>query len=158
MCDRSHTVLAYAHVGFFSCLPHISGKQSFHDNRLFIFHAFVALKLLVSLIGRLAACSARINIDRQTDRWTDRPSTITLAVHARRGLIGERERANLVVRSSGILYILCRRRRTSCKCALNNFQIFTHFHTRCLSRYAPIDLASPRTLLHSVACAATFGD
>ena len=40
----------------------------------------------------------------------------------------------------------------------NNFQIFTHFHTRCLSRYAPIDLASPRTLLHSTACAATFGD
>ena len=63
---------------------------------------------------------------------------------------------------------ICRRRRTSCKCACaasnallfirNNFQTFTHFHTRCLSRYAPIDLASPRTLLHSVACAATFGD
>ena len=55
-------------------------------------------------------------------------------------------------------------RRTSCKCACaasnallfirNNFQIFTHFHTRRRS----IDLASPTTLLHSTACSATFGD
>ena len=55
-------------------------------------------------------------------------------------VIGERERANLVVRSSGIfclyIYIYICRRRTSCKCAcaasnalLLNFQFFTHFHT-----------------------------
>ena len=66
---------------------HISGTQSFQENRLFYFHAFVALKLLVSLIGRLVACTARISVDRQTDKQTDRPSTVTLAAHARRGLI-----------------------------------------------------------------------
>ena len=36
-----------------------------------IFHALVALKLLVSLISRLVACSARIVVDRQTNRQTD---------------------------------------------------------------------------------------
>ena len=70
---------------------HISGTLSFQENRLFYFHAFVALKLLVSLIGRLVACTARISVDRQTDRQTDkqtdRPSTVILAAHARRGLI-----------------------------------------------------------------------
>ena len=58
--------------------------------------------------------------------------------------------------------------RTSCKCACaalyallfirNYFQTFTYFHTRHIPRDAPIDLASKRTLLHSTACAATFGD
>ena len=47
-----------------------------------IFRALVALKLLVSLISRLVACSARIVADRQTDRQ----STVTLTAHARRGL------------------------------------------------------------------------
>ena len=46
------------------------------------FHALVALKLLVSLISRLVACSARIVVDKQTHR----PTTVTLAAHARRGL------------------------------------------------------------------------
>ena len=32
------------------------------------FHALVALKLLVSLISRLVACSTRIVADKQTDR------------------------------------------------------------------------------------------
>ena len=103
---------------------------------------------------------------------SDHPTSTSTKVQVTLGrnhccIIGERERANLVVRSSGIfclykIYI----RRTSCKCACAasnallfirnfSFQFFTHFH---LSRYAPIDLASPRTLLHSTACAATFGD
>ena len=56
-------------------------------NRHIIFHALVALKLLVSLISRLVACSARIVVDRQTNRQTHRPTTVTLAAHARRGLI-----------------------------------------------------------------------
>ena len=60
-------------ISFFS--RHISGTQSFQENRLFAFHAFVALKLLVSLsvslIGRLVACSARTRVDKQTDRQTD---------------------------------------------------------------------------------------
>ena len=49
----------------------------------FYFLAHVPLKLLVSLISRLVACSARIVVDRQTHRTT----TVTLAAHARRGLI-----------------------------------------------------------------------
>ena len=36
-----------------------------------IFHALVALKLLVSLISRLVACNARIVVDRQTDTQTN---------------------------------------------------------------------------------------
>ena len=35
------------------------------------FHALVALKLLISLISRLVACSARIVVDKQTERQTD---------------------------------------------------------------------------------------
>ena len=34
--------------------------------------ALVALKLLVSLISRLVTCSARIVVDRQTERQTHR--------------------------------------------------------------------------------------
>ena len=55
---------------------HISRTQSFQENRPFIFQARVALKPLVSLIGRLVTCSARISIDRQTDRQTDKPTTV----------------------------------------------------------------------------------
>ena len=47
---------------------------------LVYFRALVALKLLVSLISRLVACSARC-------KKTDRPSTVTLAAHAPQGLI-----------------------------------------------------------------------
>ena len=46
----------------------------------------MVLKPLISLIGRLVACSARISVDTQTDRHTDTRSTVTLAAHARRGL------------------------------------------------------------------------
>ena len=68
-------------------IGHISRTQSFQQNRHIIFHALVALKLLVSLISRLVACSARIVVDRRTDGRTHRPTTVTLASHARRGLI-----------------------------------------------------------------------
>ena len=47
------------------------------------FLALVALKLLVSLISRLVACSARIVEDKYT--YTDRTTTVALAAHARRG-------------------------------------------------------------------------
>ena len=46
------------------------------------FDALVALKMLVSLISRLVACSP----SRQTDRQTHRTTTVTLTAHARRGL------------------------------------------------------------------------
>ena len=72
------------HIGFFTCFSrHISRTQSFQQNCHIIFLALVALKLLVSLISRLVACSVRIVVDRQTHR----PSTVTLAAHACRGLI-----------------------------------------------------------------------
>ena len=56
-------------------IGHISRTPSFQQNRHINFHALVALKLLVSLISRLVACSARIVVDRQTDRQTHRPCT-----------------------------------------------------------------------------------
>ena len=44
--------------------------------------------------------------DRQTDTQTHRPSTVTLAAHARRGIIiGERERANLYSRTTGAIFL-----------------------------------------------------
>ena len=52
----------------------VSGKSPF------FFQARIVLKPLVSLIGRLVACSARISVDTHTQ--TD---TVTLAAHARRG-------------------------------------------------------------------------
>ena len=58
------------------------------QNRRVIFHALVALKLLVSLISRLVAWSVQIVVDRQTNRQTNRhrttTCTVTLAAHARR--------------------------------------------------------------------------
>ena len=57
------------HIGFFACF--ISRTQSFQQTRHIIFHALVALKLLVTLLSRLVACSARIVVYRQTNRHTD---------------------------------------------------------------------------------------
>ena len=73
------------HIGFLACFHAISLERS--RNRHISFLALVALKLLVSLISRLVACSARIAIDRHTDTQTHRTTTVTLAAHARRGLI-----------------------------------------------------------------------
>ena len=65
--------------------------QYFYENRHFKNQASVALNPLVSLFGRLVARSGRKRGNRQTDGRTDgqtyRPSTVTLAAHARRGLI-----------------------------------------------------------------------
>ena len=59
------------HIGFFSLFSrHISRTQSFQQNR-HIFLALAALKLLVSLISRLVACSVRIVVDRQADKQND---------------------------------------------------------------------------------------
>ena len=48
------------------------------------FLARIVLKLMVSLIDHLVACSTRISVDRQTDK----PSTETLAAHAHAGVVG----------------------------------------------------------------------
>ena len=60
------------HIGFFACFHaiRISRTQSFQQN-CHIIHALVALKMLVSLISHLVACSARIVGNRQTDRHTE---------------------------------------------------------------------------------------
>ena len=67
--------------------------QSFQENRLIQFQVRVVLKPLVSLIGHLVACSARISVDTHTHthtrRQTDKP---TLAAHARRGLMSANPR------------------------------------------------------------------
>ena len=47
---------------------HISRTKSFQENRLIIFQAPIVRNPLVSLMGRLVACSARISVDTQTDR------------------------------------------------------------------------------------------
>ena len=61
----------YAYWLFSLFSRHSSRTQSFQRNRHFSFLALVALKLLVSLISRLVACSARIVADKQTNTQTD---------------------------------------------------------------------------------------
>ena len=75
----------YAYWLFRLFSRHISRTQSFQENRPFLSQARVVLKPLVSLIGRLVACSARISVDTQTQ--IDRTTSVTLVAHARRGLI-----------------------------------------------------------------------
>ena len=59
------------HIGLFSLFSrHISRMQSFQQNRHISFLALVALKLLVSLISRLVACSPRIVVDTHTHTHT----------------------------------------------------------------------------------------
>ena len=77
-------------------------------------------------------------------------------------VIGERERANQVVRSFERTYTSVVVRRVSAHARLlTRFllsEIISKYFTHAASRYAPIDLATERTLLHSTACAAIFGD
>ena len=72
---------------------HISRTQPFPQNHHIIFHALVALKMLVSLKSRLVACSPRRVVDKQTDRQRDKQThkttTVTLDAHARPELITE---------------------------------------------------------------------
>ena len=71
------------HIGFLACFHAISLERSrFSEIATFFFPALVALKLLVSLMSRLVACSPRIDVDRP-----HRTTTVTLAAHARRGLM-----------------------------------------------------------------------
>ena len=67
------------HIGFLACFHAISLERSRFSKIACLFF----VPLLVSLISRLVACSPRIVVDKQTHRTT----TVTLAAHARRGLI-----------------------------------------------------------------------
>ena len=59
------------YIGFFVCFHAISLERSrFRKIPTSVFNALVALKLFISLISRLVACSARIVVERQTDRDT----------------------------------------------------------------------------------------
>ena len=60
------------HIGFFACFHAISPERSRFSKIATFFLPLVALKLLVSLMSRLLACSARIVADKQTNRQTDR--------------------------------------------------------------------------------------
>ena len=61
------------HIGFLACFHAISLERSrFSKIATLFFPALVALNLLVSLISRLVACSARIVGDKQTNRHTER--------------------------------------------------------------------------------------
>ena len=66
---------------------HNFGTKRFKEKSLFIFHVRIALKSLILLFVRLIARGAKIGkTHRQTDRHTDRTSTVTHA-HACRGLM-----------------------------------------------------------------------
>ena len=60
------------YIGFFACFHAISLERSRFNKMATwpMFQGLVALKLLVSLISRLVAYSARIIVDTQTDRHT----------------------------------------------------------------------------------------
>ena len=62
--------------------------RQFKEKRHFNIAANLTLNTIVSFVILLVARTARIACaDRQTDRQNDKPSTVTRAAHARRGLI-----------------------------------------------------------------------
>ena len=79
----------YAYWLFSLFSRHISRTQSFQQNRHIIFPALVALKLLISLMSRLVACSPRFRPDRHTDTQTHRQNDYCnpRCACARRGLM-----------------------------------------------------------------------
>ena len=84
---------------------HNFGTKRFKEKSLFIFHARIALKSLILLFVRLIARGARIGkTHRQTDRHTDRTSTVTLA-HARRGLMKHYHSMALYIGKIGYLVV-----------------------------------------------------
>ena len=62
--------------------------RQFKEKHHFNIAANLTLNRMVSFVILLVAHTARIACaDRQTDRQNDKPSTVTLAAHARRGLM-----------------------------------------------------------------------
>ena len=68
------------------CFTHFL-TQHFYKKCHFKNKASMALNPLVTLIGRLLARSGRKRGNRQTDGRNDKTTTVTLAVHAHRGLM-----------------------------------------------------------------------
>ena len=89
------------HIGFLACFHAIiSRTQSFQRNRHNVFLALVALKLLVSLISRLVACSPRVIVDTHTH--TDAQNDYcNPRCAARRGLIIGRVRESPPILTTG---------------------------------------------------------
>ena len=56
------------HIGFLACFHAISLERSRFSKNATLFLALVALKLLVSIISGLVACSPRIVIDTHTEQ------------------------------------------------------------------------------------------
>ena len=70
------------HIGFFACFHAISLERSrFSEIATLYFLSLVALKLLVSLMSRLVACSARKVADKQTNRQIHSDRTTTVSIH-----------------------------------------------------------------------------
>ena len=93
------------HIGFIACFHAISLERSRFSKiaAFFFLPLYIGLKLLVSLISRLVACSGRIVGDRQTR--THRTTTVTLAAHARRGSPGAGQISKLKL-SVGVVRII----------------------------------------------------
>ena len=49
----------------------LAPERGIYSKNACFFRALVALKLLVSFISRLVACSSRIVVDKHTDRQTE---------------------------------------------------------------------------------------
>jgi len=92
---------------------HISWTPLFKQNCHITFRALVALEPLVLLMSRLDPCSARISGDRHTHTHTHthtqthKPSTVTLAAHARQGLIKQECWHWLTLQSDGLIITSC---------------------------------------------------
>ena len=108
------------------------------------FLAPVPLKLLVSLISRLVSCSARIVVDTQTDRHTERLQ-LTLAAHARRGLTTTGTKY-LIVQATDNHYLDCLSRKLSEKpvCLMLRKWKMSHSCTYIVSlNYAAVEFLRP---------------
>ena len=79
------------HIGFFSCFHAISLEHSRFSKIATLFSCPCSTEA-VGIAHKPVACSARIVVDRQIHRTT----TVTLAAHARQGLIIEYQLCSII--------------------------------------------------------------
>ena len=77
---------AIVHIGFFAFITAYLSNAVVSGKSPFYFSGSRSSEAAGITNNRLVACSARISVDTQTHRQTDKPTTVTLAVHACRGL------------------------------------------------------------------------